>query len=80
MSLHVNKIICVFVAVSEAGFVVCVFVFVCALPINPDPPPLPDPGSTRRSLSYPWQGLLLVQCILGFQGRLSGTVGEEGTA
>lgn len=39
-------------------------------------------GSTWRSscTSYPWQGLLLVQRILGFQGRLSGTVGEEGTA
>lgn len=43
---------------------VCVCICVCA----------------RLHVTYAWQGLLLVQCILGFQGRLSGTVGEEGTA
>ena len=39
------------------------------------PPPLPQPWWT-----YPWQGLLLVQCTLGLESRVPGAVGEEGTA
>lgn len=30
--------------------------------------------------TYPWQGLLLVQCTLGLESRVPGAVGEEGTA
>lgn len=39
-------------------------------------------GSTWGSLctTYPWQGLLLVQCILGFEGRLACTISQEGTS
>ena len=39
------------------------------------PPPPPQPWWT-----YPWQGLLLVQCTLGLESRVPGAIGEEGTA
>lgn len=39
--------------------------------------PIPTP---KCWWTYPWQGLLLVQCTLSLESRVPGAVGEEGTA
>lgn len=44
-------------------------------------PPHPAHGINSRQFTgtYPWQSLLFMQCCLGFDGRVSGTVREEST-
>lgn len=39
-----------------------------------------SPPPPQHWWTYPWQGLLLVQCTLGLESRVPGAVGEEGTA
>lgn len=42
--------------------------------------PTAESVSPAPQTTHPWQGLLLVQGCLGFDGRVPGAVCEEGTA
>lgn len=50
------------------------------LDLGPPRPLLPWHAFRAPALyTYPWQGLLFVQCTLGFESRVPGAVCEEGT-
>lgn len=52
----------------------------CMRSINPKLEVVSPPSHPQPWLTYPWQGLLLVQCTLGLESRVPCAVGEEGTA